>query len=802
LLLLSTERGVSSFSPLIHFTEQPELEWKVNVLGQPGRISTPGLIKHNAIITSKDGSLLYMTMDDGSLVVVDTLNGTTRSIYRPPSLGEGFFTSNDYSGVALSHDRADNLLYAVHDSPPQPAWNGTFWYDLDPWYAEDRYEDSARISPSFPNDVYINPTTLPDTERSRVISLDSKGNLRWMHEVEGNVVGTPLFGSHLSTELVYVLHNVDNIGRLSILQVEPFMLDLNTTINTNATLTTLYNVTTFYHEVSTYLWPYAPMTMVTDKGANASNNDVLYWSETRDDLPGYDRRGKFHRATITPAMAVNTKDDRNEYIGTPTHPVVSHNHSEIYIMGRRSTVALMNFDPNPSGMGGWWSGTIQLPKWAVHLDISERNETMPLGVAGVLTKDDSRMFVPGGGTSLFSLNVTDGTDLWEYDSKQSTYVAQLKLSPDDEVVYSISARSGLVMAQDATSGNIYWQMDCTTFESSHKDCQDSVEAEFTLSPDGTRLYYGDIFGSVTAIKVAELDLIFVPMQTSAPSSIPSVVPTQVKSNQPSALPSLIPSNAPNTMPSIQPSTGPSIMPSDKPSMQPSFSPSSQPSVTPSDVPSFKPSSTPSDLPSTLPSNNPSGLPSAAPSRSPSGLPSEVPSRSPSGLPSAAPSRSPSDLPSQIPSVAPSDVPSAVPSVSLVPSLRPIESEAPSALPTSKPSANPSSKPASAPSTGPTLLPTKSSAPSDAPSVQPTDAPSVSTAPTTSSAPSTEQQVRSSIAEANALSPAVQTTLLSVGAVAAACVAAVAVALGYKAYQGGAGAAGAEHNMEDADGFDL
>jgi outer membrane protein assembly factor BamB len=62
---------------------------------------------------------------------------------------------------------------------------------------------------------------------------------------------------------------------------------------------------------------------------------------------------------------------------------------------------------------------------------------------------------------------------------------------------------GTVIAQDALTGSILWEIDCTAI-SGVKDCYDSVEAEFIISRDGTRLFYGDFKGNIVSLVIGIL----------------------------------------------------------------------------------------------------------------------------------------------------------------------------------------------------------------------------------------------------------------------------------------------------------
>jgi len=78
---------------------------------------------------------------------------------------------------------------------------------------------------------------------------------------------------------------------------------------------------------------------------------------------------------------------------------------------------------------------------------------------------------------------------------------------------------GTVIAQDAATGSIVWELSCANVGAG-ADCQDSVEAEFVLSSDGTQLYFGDFKGRIVSLAVAD---------DNSKSSASSAAPTPITS---------------------------------------------------------------------------------------------------------------------------------------------------------------------------------------------------------------------------------------------------------------------------------
>lgn len=137
----------------------------------------------------------------------------------------------------------------------------------------------------------------------------------------------------------------------------------------------------------------------------------------------------------------------------------------------------------------------------------------------------------------------------------------LKYSSEHNVVYSIEHLSGAVTQHDAETGTTNWRMECASM-TINPICQDSVEADFSISDDGLTVYFGDVYGRINAVR-------FPPPQTEMPSSAPSESPSAAPSESPSAAPSTVPSVEPSEVPSSTPSSSPSLEPSELVSDMPS-----------------------------------------------------------------------------------------------------------------------------------------------------------------------------------------------------------------------------------------
>ena len=196
------------------------------------------------------------------------------------------------------------------------------------------------------------------------------------------------------------------------------------------------------------------------------------------------------------------------------------------------------------------------------------------------------------------------------------------LSPDYSSIYSIRHRDGTVEKRSATIGDLIWSFNCTSIPGRHPTCQDSVEAEFSLSSIGNTFYYVDIWGTVISLQVDDF-----------PTSPPSFLPTVTPSDRPSR--SMHPSSF-SSKPSAESIVKVSREPSSEPTLPTEPSAEFSISVNQSSVPSS--SSEPSPNPRNyVPSTHVSTAPSAFLSKEISISPTDTAATESSSYPPSSPS---------------------------------------------------------------------------------------------------------------------------------------------------------------------
>jgi len=507
--------------------------------------STASLRRGNAIVTSADGQYLFVTSDDGTLHIVHAHHpGVFDRVYDPTSdvlEDAGWFTFCQ-SGVSLFHtrDRMRSVVFAVYavvDLPPR-------------------------------NSVH--------DEKSRIIAVDHKGNLLWSRQLSGVAVGTPQISQN--GRYVYLTHNLshEQVGRFTALDA-----------NNDGVI--------IFSEGNVNIRPYGPMTVSrvgTDKtavvgafaagGDSDDDMDVLYFGETPD--RGYDFFGAVHKVSVSRRGVITSGVLPQTRWSTATAPTVSEDGRRLWISGRDAWIRGVTADIRES---------VQM-LWKTDLDHSLRNRTAPLYNRATLSPDEQYLYVASASTSFFCLDANTGNVIWktDEDDDKSIYLTEAKVSYDNTKVYTIKHNDGTVTQHDAVTGDDEWTVDCTEF-SDDRYCQDSVEAEFSISPDGSTLYYGDIFGKIVALTIGKT-----PEPTPLPSSMPTIstIPTSTPTDLPTltAAPTDLPTVTPTVSPTDLPTVTPTISPTELPTVSPTALPSPSPSV--SALPSYTPSTTPTVTP--------------------------------------------------------------------------------------------------------------------------------------------------------------------------------------------------------------
>jgi hypothetical protein len=142
--------------------------------------------------------------------------------------------------------------------------------------------------------------------------------------------------------------------------------------------------------------------------------------------------------------------------------------------------------------------------------------------------------VAGAGNGILALEAETGQIAWQAETNGSIS-SEPQLSPDDLRLYFVT-EGGVLESRDQQDGTLYWTFQCDNVTA---NCEPNVQAEFSLSPDGMTLYYGDIDGNIRALQLGGPIDPRPPLTdypTVAPLPTLSVSPTSVGYTQPPVIP--------------------------------------------------------------------------------------------------------------------------------------------------------------------------------------------------------------------------------------------------------------------------
>jgi len=531
--------------PLGHLPE-PTLRWETRLPNSGTEDSgKPGPRQYNAVQLSPDGTHLYVTLDDGTLHILDAQSntnstgaGTVVASYRPPAVTDAAANAPPRAIACVS-----GVSFSDSDSDAADGTDGA-------------YAVYAVI------DVPVDATALnfiPTT--SRVVAVDHPtGRVRWVSPVlEGAVAGTPRIGT--DGRYVYLTRNVeinagfDQDGHFT-------LLDAQAAVPGSVAYTHPSSAFRGGNETG----PYAPLELVRNPTSgnfgvgdgNANRNDVAAWAQSNGGgttLNGMSLAFQFpsNADLLAGGGAWSPYLLKVNGWSTATRPTLSSDGQNLY------------FTASKASLRGWNTRFGRRASWkAEQLDASPRNGRAALAAAAILSVDERSLFVGSGSNSFYSLDAYSGLTNWRVGS-DSPFVAEARASPDGRRVYSIERANGKITARDATTGQAYWSVTCGTYDAANPFCQYNVEAEFDLSADGYTLYYADVLGMVRALAVG-----YDAPPSPAPTRAPTVPPTPVPSRAPVAGPD------PTAEPSAEPTTAAPTLLTDEPTRRPTDPPTPEP----------------------------------------------------------------------------------------------------------------------------------------------------------------------------------------------------------------------------------
>jgi hypothetical protein len=471
--------------PIFDYYDRPRVEWTSQISGEIRRT--------NAVQLSPDEKRLYITTSNGRLHVLNPATGRVIRIHNPKPQQNGWSVEAE-SGVEFYMDGEDNsdLTYGITDVGPQ------------------------------------------GEKRSRVVALSHpRGAHLWTSPpMEGEISGTPAISA--AGDRIYLTRNVEGgtIGYFTILDVAK----QGTAVFDEASDRYREQDRAPYGPVGLARNPVNGASWDTTTSAGVNRNDVAWWASSTDagraddgmtrgfQLPA-NFNGDYSDLRVTRLKPVQWT--------TTNKPVFSSDGDDVYFTGTRS------------GVIAWIDGADGNVKSSWNIGLSRKNNDglQPPYSSVTLAPGEDSMYV-GSATNAFAKISKSGTITWEVPI-ESVSLGQPAVSYDNERVYFIETKEGTVAAHDAWTGQRLWSIGCQEYLSD-SNCQSSiVEGEFSISPKGQTIFFGNRMGQVVALRIGN-------PPTFPPTPSPTFKPTR-RGATPRPTPSMkIETDEPTMVPTVEP----------------------------------------------------------------------------------------------------------------------------------------------------------------------------------------------------------------------------------------------------------
>lgn len=467
-----------------NFFDEPSLKWTYNLPGS-GTLAGRGLRSGNEVLASPDGSILFATADDGSLHIIDANQPRDSVVFEPTQIA-GTYTECR-SGVALVLDpTTQDVQYAVYAVIDVPVKAGVLYEGVN-------YDANRSYT------------------LSRLLAVNLDGTLRFSVALNGVVVGKPVASN--DGDKIYVVHNVPNNNYASSSSPTRGQVSVIDAGRSNPIVTASLSALN-------QPGPFGPPTGATIS-SGGKVQDVIVVAEAWDS--GYSTtKGMVYMMRPSSLYDTFSGQGNDAYqlqmisdlsVSSSARPFLTADGTDVFVGTAGAGLIAIS--------GG--SNNNFSPSWTVQLDTNKGNASQPLMVAPMLSSDESYAYQVGASTQMYCLETKSGKTVWKsegaFRGAISTEPRLVEMIPDEPKVYVIEGMNGKVRQHDALTGDIDWSFDCSNLGG--VSCNDAVQADFSVSPSGNYLYYGDIFGKIVALEIAS----FRPA-TPEPTPEPTAVPTK------------------------------------------------------------------------------------------------------------------------------------------------------------------------------------------------------------------------------------------------------------------------------------
>lgn len=482
--------------------EIPTPKWSVQ-LQDSGPASGRGLRKGNAIVAAKDGTKIVVTANDGSLHIIQTTNQVKTLAVYTPERKPGTNMDCGSGAIIVYKNQQDGLSIPI-DS-----------------------EEDISIPAKEDFIVYAVIDNRGGATTSRVLAVNMEGILKWSVDVRGRIRGTPVVGN----TGIYISHNINGYGTLSTLRIQ----------QNDGTATVVAEVNTLVEGRGLPI-PFGPPALQKPYywEDESMSEDIVIVAESWEG--GYsESRGGLYMLSTSSMSAPKGKEDAKDSTETAEYELVKISSwsfsasapplvygESIFVGAAGGTIGGFTGD-RKSDLSGILSGKEDeiSPRWDYQVSPNPQFASQPIRNQPVLDSEGQYLFVSGVDSDLYCLQSDNGREIWRAEAEEGSQILVRPRVFEGEnrkkVVYAIEAQNGRVRQYDLYSGLLYWDYSCTDI--GNEVCLDTVEAEFEIAPSGNSVYYGDIYGRINSLEVANFE-------TAAPTIGPSSPPTTDTTGKP------------------------------------------------------------------------------------------------------------------------------------------------------------------------------------------------------------------------------------------------------------------------------
>ena len=256
-------------------------------------------------------------------------------------------------------------------------------------------------------------------------------------------------------------------------------------------------------------------------GSPANKNDFIIWTSSEDKGRGSSGILFSFQMKSSSELEAENQNSTSSVPSDPfeirvlkkvrwnsiTRPAMNHDGTILFIAVTGNAVrgwnGIARFDETAN-----WSNQLVPLEGSVPTGFQAEPKDVAIPTAPVLSMDEERVFAVTVRNETVCLDAKTGVRKWAAKTRNSSPIlSEPKASPDNQRLYVVNSRDGMMHGIDQNDGKVLWSFGCDVKNlPSGGNCQaPQVYANFALSYDGTVLYYGTMDGTIAALTLGNLE---------------------------------------------------------------------------------------------------------------------------------------------------------------------------------------------------------------------------------------------------------------------------------------------------------